>query len=155
GGAAPRRTAEPHRLVAAQRRWYLVAWDVDRADWRTYRADRITPTPPHGPRFTPRRPPADDIAAYVARGITTTVYAQRATVLLRVPAERAAERFPPSVGVLEAVDEHSCLLRTGAHGPDVLVLHIVLSGFDFEVREPVELNDRIREIRDRLDRALG
>ncbi|MFJ1997411.1 helix-turn-helix transcriptional regulator [Streptomyces asiaticus] len=155
GGAVTRRTAEPHRLVAAQRRWYLVAWDVERADWRTYRVDRITPTPPHGPRFTPRRPPAEDIAAYVARGITTSVYAQRATVLLRVPAERAAERFMPTVGVLEAVDEHSCLLHTGAHSLDALVVHIALSGFDFEVREPVELNDHIRELRNRLDRALG
>jgi predicted DNA-binding transcriptional regulator YafY len=70
GGTVTRRTAEPHRLVAAQRRWYLVAWDVDRDDWRTYRADRITPTPPHGPRFTPRRPPADDLAEYVSRGVS-------------------------------------------------------------------------------------
>ncbi|MBI0380883.1 DNA-binding transcriptional regulator, partial [Streptomyces albiflaviniger] len=83
------------------------------------------------------------------------VYAQRATVLLRVPAERAAERFMPTVGVLEAVDEHSCLLHTGAHSLDALVVHIALSGFDFEVREPVELNDHIRELRNRLDRALG
>ncbi|GHJ29366.1 DNA-binding transcriptional regulator [Streptomyces hygroscopicus subsp. sporocinereus] len=155
GGTVTRRTAEPYRLVAAQRRWYLVAWDVDRADWRTYRADRITPTPPHGPRFTPRRPPADDLAAYVARGITSSVYSRRATVLLRVSAERAAERFPPTVGVVEAVDEHSCLLHTGAHSLDLLALHIGLSGFDFEVREPDALNDHIRALRDRLDRALG
>ncbi|WP_455771631.1 helix-turn-helix transcriptional regulator [Streptomyces hygroscopicus] len=155
GGTVTRRTAEPYRLVAAQRRWYLVAWDVDRADWRTYRADRITPTPPHGPRFTPRRPPADDLAAYVARGITSSVYSRRATVLLRVSAERAAERFPPTVGVVVAVDEHSCLLHTGAHSLDLLALHIGLSGFDFEVREPDALNDHIRALRDRLDRALG
>ncbi|MET7763388.1 YafY family protein [Streptomyces sp. NPDC005336] len=154
-GAVSRRSAEPHRLVCAQRRWYLVAWDVERADWRTYRADRITPTPPHGPLFAPRRPPADDLAAYVSRGVSTAVYAERATVLLRVSAERAAERISPSAGVLEAVDEHSCLLRTGAHSLDLMVIHIVLAGFDFEVREPAELNDHIRRIRDRLDRALG
>ncbi|RNG18577.1 helix-turn-helix transcriptional regulator [Streptomyces botrytidirepellens] len=155
GGTVTRRTAEPLRLVAAQRRWYLVAWDVDRDDWRTYRVDRITPTPPHGPRFTPRRPPADDLAAYVARGVSGAVYREQATVLLRVPVERAAQRISPAAGTLEAVDEHSCLLHTGAHGLDVLVVHIVLAGFDFEVREPVELIEHIREIRDRLDRALG
>ena len=155
GGTVTRRTAEPHRLVAAQRRWYLVAWDVDRDDWRTYRADRITPTPPHGPRFTPRRPPADDLAEYVARGVSGAVYRERATVLLRVPAERAAQRISPLVGVLEAVDEHSCLLHTGAHALDALVVHIALTGFDFEVREPAALTEHIRALRDRLDRALG
>ncbi|QKV95741.1 YafY family transcriptional regulator [Streptomyces sp. NA02950] len=153
-GTVSRRTAEPHRLVCAQRRWYLVAWDLDRADWRTYRADRITPTPPHGPRVAPRRPPADDLAAYVSRGVSTAAYAEKATVLLRVSAERAAERVSPSAGVLEAVDEHSCLLHTGAHGLDVMVIHIVLMGFDFEVREPAGLTERVRLIRDRLDRAL-
>ncbi|MEU5644960.1 helix-turn-helix transcriptional regulator [Streptomyces milbemycinicus] len=155
GGAVSRRTAEPHRLVAAQRHWYLVAWDLDRGDWRTFRADRITPTPPHGPRFAPRRPPAEDLAAYVREGVSTTVYAAKATVLLRVSAERAAERVPPAAGVLEPVDEHSCLLHTGAGSLDVMVVHIALTGLDFEVREPPELNDHIRELRDRLTRALN
>ncbi|MDX5574184.1 YafY family protein, partial [Streptomyces sp. ID01-9D] len=50
-GEDSRRTVEPHRLVCTERRWYLVAWDLERADWRTFRVDRITPTPPHGPRF--------------------------------------------------------------------------------------------------------
>ncbi|UQA96266.1 helix-turn-helix transcriptional regulator [Streptomyces halobius] len=154
-GTVSRRTVEPHRLVSAQRRWYLVAWDVDRADWRTFRADRITPAPPHGPRCAPRTPPAEDLAAYVSQGVSIQVYAERATVLLRVPVAEAAAAISPSAGVLEEVDEHSCLLRTGAHGLDVLVIHIVLMGYDFEVREPPELRDRVREIRDRLSRALG
>ncbi|MET8677484.1 YafY family protein [Streptomyces sp. NPDC004647] len=153
-GAATRRVAEPHRLVFTERRWYLVAWDVDREDWRTFRADRITPRPPHGPRFEPRKPPAEDLAAYVSRGVSTTVYAAKAVVLLHVSAEEAARRISPSDGVLEAVDEHSCLLRTGAQSLDVLVIHILLLGFDFEVREPAELNDRIGEMAGRLSRAV-
>ncbi|MDQ0602972.1 putative DNA-binding transcriptional regulator YafY [Streptomyces canus] len=56
-GDSTRRTVEPHRLVCTERRWYLVAWDLDRDDWRTFRVDRITPKPPHGPRFTPRTTP--------------------------------------------------------------------------------------------------
>jgi predicted DNA-binding transcriptional regulator YafY len=56
--------------------------------------------------------------------------------------------------VLEAVDEHSCLLHTGTHSLDVLVIHIVLMRFEFEVRQPAELNDRIREVAERLARAL-
>ncbi|QNE78208.1 WYL domain-containing protein [Streptomyces finlayi] len=155
GGSATRRTVEPHRLVCTERRWYLVGWDVDRADWRTFRADRITLTPPHGPRFEPRPAPAEDLAAYVSRGVSSSVYAVRAVVRLRVPIERAAERVSPSWGVLEAVDEHSSLLRTGAASLDVLVIHVMLIGLDFEVVEPPELTEAIRTARDRLTRALG
>ncbi|KUH37250.1 MULTISPECIES: helix-turn-helix transcriptional regulator [Streptomyces] len=153
-GSATRRTAEPHRLVCTERRWYLVAWDVDRTDWRTFRVDRITPTPPHGPRFAPRTPPADDLAAYVARGVSTAPYAAHAVVRLHAPAHEAAQALSVADGVLEAEGDTSCLLRTGAAAFDVLVVHVVLLGFDFEVLESRELDDHIRAVRDRLGRAL-
>ncbi|QNP62576.1 helix-turn-helix transcriptional regulator [Streptomyces genisteinicus] len=154
-GTATRRTAEPHRLVCTEHRWYLVAWDVDRAGWRTFRTDRITPKPPHGPRFAPRTPPADDLAAYVSRGVSLQAYAARAVLSLHTSAERAAEVIGPSDGVLEAVDDTRCVLRTGAPDLDVLVIHVMLLGVDFEVVEPPELTDRIRTMRDRLSRALA
>ncbi|AWZ06117.1 MULTISPECIES: YafY family protein [unclassified Streptomyces] len=154
GGAVTRRTVEPHRLVCTERRWYLVAWDLDRSDWRTFRADRIEPRPPHGPRFTPRPAPAEDLAAYVSQGIGQRAYAARAVVRLRVPAERAAQIIKGSDGVLEPLDEESCLLRTGAVNLDVLVIHIMLIGCEFEVVEPVGLTDRIRAARDLLSRSL-
>ncbi|MFF2407826.1 helix-turn-helix transcriptional regulator [Streptomyces sp. NPDC058092] len=153
-GSGSRRTVEPHRLVCTERRWYLVAWDLDRADWRTFRADRITPTPPHGPRFVPRDAPAEDLAAYVSKGISTTVYASHAVIRLKAGIEHAAERISPSAGVLEADGADSCLLHTGAASLDVLVIHVMLLGIDFEVVEPSELNDAIRVARDRLSRAL-
>ncbi|MEU1035843.1 YafY family protein [Streptomyces mirabilis] len=154
GGSPTRRTVEPHRLVCTERRWYLVAWDVDRDDWRTFRADRITPRPPHGPRFTPRTPPAEDLAAYVSKGVSTTAYASQAVVRLFVPLEEAAERISPSAGTLEASGEDSCVLRTGAASLDVMVIHVMLTGFEFEVLEPAELTEAIRTSRDRLSRVL-
>ncbi|MET9512994.1 YafY family protein [Streptomyces flavidovirens] len=154
GGSSTRRTVEPHRLVCTERRWYLVAWDLDRSDWRTFRADRITPTPPHGPRFVPRDPPAEDLAAYVSKGVSTGAYAATAVVRLLAPLEEARQAVSPSDGVLEAVDEHSCLLRTGAASLDELVIHIMLRGIDFEVVEPPELTERIRWARDLLARSL-
>ncbi|MFB6841006.1 helix-turn-helix transcriptional regulator [Streptomyces sp. NPDC056361] len=154
GGAATRRTVEPHRLVCTERRWYLVAWDVDRDDWRTFRVDRIEPTPPHGPRFPPREPPADDLAAYVSKGVSSTAYAAEATVRLLVPLTEAASVVGPMDGTLEAEGEGSCLLRTGAHNLDVMVVHVSMMGLDFEVVEPPELTDRVRALRDRLSRAL-
>lgn len=153
-GTPSRRTVEPHRLVCTEHRWYLVAWDIDRADWRTFRVDRITPGPPHGPRFQPRTPPADDLAAYVSRGVSTRAYATQAVVRLLVPLEEAAGRISPSAGVLEAEGPGSCLLRTGAASLDVMVIHVMLMGFAFEVLEPVGLIDAIRVARDRLTAAL-
>ncbi len=153
-GAVSRRTVEPHRLVCTERRWYLVAWDVDRADWRTFRVDRITPKPPHGPRFAPRTPPADDLAAYVSQGVSTRAYASHAVVRLLVPLAEAAERISPSAGTLEPDGEEACLLRTGAASLDVMVIHVMLMGFEFEVLEPAELVDVIRTSRDRLARAV-
>ncbi|WP_254712033.1 YafY family protein [Streptomyces sp. TRM64462] len=165
-GSESRRTVEPHRLVCTERRWYLVAWDVDRDGWRTFRADRITPTPPHGPRCaggTPwssavetlgETPPAEDLAAYVARGVSTAAYTARAVIRLHTTAAEAAELIGPSDGVLEAESDTTCLLHTGASSLDVLVIHVVLMGLEFEVVEPAVLDDHIRTVRDRLSRAL-
>ncbi|MEV8435385.1 MULTISPECIES: helix-turn-helix transcriptional regulator [Streptomyces] len=154
-GAASRRSVEPHRLVCSERRWYLVAWDLDREDWRTFRVDRVIPKPPHGPRFAPRTPPAEDLAAYVSRGVSTRAYASQAVVRLLVPLAEAAERVSPTAGQLEAEGPDSCLLRTGAGSLDVMVIHVMLMGFEFEVLEPVELVETIRTAQGRLARSLA
>lgn len=152
-GVDSRRTVEPLRLVCTERRWYLVAWGVDRADWRTFRVDRITPRPPHGPRCTPREPPAEDLAAYVSKGVSTRAYAVRSAVRLLVPLHEAAERISPSVGTLEADGADACVLRSGAANLEVMVVHLMMPGFLFEVIEPAGLTEAISTIRDRLDAA--
>ncbi|WP_367324222.1 helix-turn-helix transcriptional regulator [Streptomyces sp. HUAS ZL42] len=153
-GAPTRRTVEPHRLVCTERRWYLVAWDLDREDWRTFRVDRITPKPPHGPRFVPREPPAEDLAAYVSKGVSTRAYASHAAIRLLVPLQEAAERVSPSAGTLEPDGPDACVLRTGAASLDVMVIHVMMMGFEFEVLEPDGLTDALTTARDRLSRAL-
>jgi predicted DNA-binding transcriptional regulator YafY len=154
-GTSTVRTTEPHRLVHTGRRWYLVAWDLDRDDWRTFRVDRITPRPPHGPRFAPRRPPADDLAAYVSEGVSTRAYASHAVIRLRVPLEEAAERVSPIAGTLEPEGPDSCILHTGAASLDVMVIHVMMLGFEFDVLDPAELTDAVRTARDRLARSLA
>ncbi|WSU38512.1 YafY family transcriptional regulator [Streptomyces gougerotii] len=153
-GAGSRRTVEPHRLVCTEHRWYLVAWDLDREDWRTFRADRITPRPPHGPRFTPREGPAEDLAAYVSEGLSTRVYPDRVVLRLLVPVEEAARRVSPSDGTLTAESGRSCLLTAGATGLDVLVIHILLLGLEFEVVEGPGVEERLRAAHGLLGRAL-
>ncbi|MEV6678215.1 WYL domain-containing protein [Streptomyces erythrochromogenes] len=108
------RSAEPHSLVSFGRHWYLVAWDTDRDDWRTFRVDRLVPRTPSGPRFTPRELPGNDAAAYVARRLSAQAWPVRATVTLHESATAVAGRVWPGMGVVEPVDEHSCLLYLGA-----------------------------------------
>lgn len=88
-GDVTERYIEPLRLVHTGRRWYLVAFDLDRDDWRTFRVDRIDGVPALSFRFTPREPPAEDLAAYVSRAITSsgTDKAARFARLARSPIE--------------------------------------------------------------------
>ena len=152
--AATSRLVEPHRLVCTGRRWYLVAWDTDRNAWRTFRADRIQPRLTIGPRVAPREPPAPDLAAYVAKGVSFAPRC-RARIRLLVDAEVAARRLPPYAGSIEAIDEQSCMLDAGASTYEGLAMHLALMGVDFEVSEPAELVKEIRRIRDRYRRALN
>ncbi|WP_328475321.1 YafY family transcriptional regulator [Actinoplanes sp. NBC_00393] len=147
------RVAEPYRLVHTGRRWYLVGWDVDRQDWRTYRVDRMRPRVPTGPRFSPRPLPDEDLAAYVTRGVSTAPYRCRARITLHVPPAEAAERIPPTIGALEAVDETSCVLHTGSNSLDELALYVGRFGFRFRVHEPPELIAHLRELAGRLAAA--
>lgn len=153
GGAASRRTVEPYRLVNWGRRWYLVAWDVEREDWRTFRVDRIEPRTPTGSRFTPRDLPAGDVAAYVSGRVSAAAWRYRARVTVHAPADTIAERITPAVGVLEAVDERTCVLDTGADSLETLAVYLGMLGVDFEVDDPPELIAYLRELSDRYRRA--
>jgi predicted DNA-binding transcriptional regulator YafY len=153
-GEVSRRHAEPHRLVHTGRRWYLAAWDKNREDWRTFRIDRIEGHPKTGPRFTPREPPEGDFAAYVSRSVTYTPWPYQARVLVHASVEAVAERLPVGAGTLEAISEVSCLLHTGAYSLDRLSFWLALIGYDFEVREPAELIERLRILAERFGRAI-
>ena len=148
-----RRRVEPHRLAHLGRRWYLVAWDVDRADWRTFRVDRIEPRISTDRRFTPRRLPERDIGAYVAASVSAARDRYQARVILHGPAETLRKRVPPSYGTLEAIDESRCLLRTGADWLGGLAVYVAAIGVDFEVLEPPEFVDEVRSLAARFARA--
>ena len=154
-GAPTERAVEPHRLVHTGRRWYLVAWDVGRRDWRTFRVDRIEGKPITSSLFAPRKPPEGDFAAYVSRTLSYMQYEYRARVTLHAPIESIAPRVAPTAGVLEAIDANSCLLHTGAHSLDTLCVHLALIGVDFSVQEPAELIDYMRRMAERLHRAAN
>ncbi|MFE6039329.1 helix-turn-helix transcriptional regulator [Streptomyces sp. NPDC056452] len=152
-GASTRRLVEPQRVVNWGRRWYLVAWDVDRDDWRTFRADRITPRTPSGPRFAPREDPEGNAAAYVAGKASAAAWRHRARVTVHAPAAAVLERINPAVGSVEAVDAETCVLDTGADSLDTLAVHLGMLGHDFTVTEPAELVEHLRELAARYTRS--
>jgi predicted DNA-binding transcriptional regulator YafY len=153
GGATSRRSVEPYRLVAWGRRWFLVAWDTARRDWRTFRVDRIEPRPPTGPRFAPRDLPEGDIAAYVSRRVSSAGWRFRARVTVHAPAEQIAARINPAVGVLEPVDAGTCVLDTGAVTVEILAVYLGLLGADFEVDGPPQLLAYLSLLAQRYRRA--
>ncbi|MEV1000464.1 WYL domain-containing protein [Nonomuraea sp. NPDC050202] len=159
GDGVSEREVEPNRLVHTPRRWYLLAWDVGKGDWRTFRVDRVEgPLGLPGARFTPRPLPEEakgDAAAYVSRAITSAPYRYQARILFHAPLESVAPRTSPGAGRLEAVDERTCLFLAGSNSLDELAVHVAVKGFDFEVLDPPELVPYLREVADRLGRAAG
>ena len=154
-GAASRREVEPHSLVNLGRRWYLVAWDRGRGDWRTFRLDRLTGPASTGVRTAARTLPAKDAAAYVSQSISATPHRYEARVTLHAPAAEVRRHMPAQWGTVEPLDERTCQYRTGDEDLDWLALRVALLGPEFEVHEPPELADHLRTLAGRLERAAA
>ncbi len=153
-GAASRRSVEPYRLVNDRRRWYLVAWDTDRDAWRTFRADRIEPRTPPGPRFRPRAlPPDREIAARVARGAGEATWRYRARVIVYAPAAYVRGRLPIPVEV-ESLGEDQCAFEPGSDHPEMLALYLAMLDADFKIVDSPELVDALRKLARRYQRAI-
>ena len=137
------RRVEPFRLVNSDQRWYLVARDIDRDDWRTFRVDRMRDTTLTGHRFV--RPVEPDAAAMVADGMAQQSYPWQARVLLRTNIDTAAEHIARTVGILEEM-EGITLLRFGADELDWMARYLVALPFDAEVLDPPELRAAMRAL---------
>jgi predicted DNA-binding transcriptional regulator YafY len=154
GGQAQRRV-EPHRLVSAGRRWYLVGWDTDRDDWRIFRVDRIAAPAVIGYRAVARELPEGDAAAFVTRRLTERSPVYRAVATLHAPIETVAGRIGDSPGDLVAVDERTCRLNSHSDTLDFIAWRLMTLGCDFQVHEPPELIARLAELGERAARAAG
>ncbi|WP_063002484.1 helix-turn-helix transcriptional regulator [Nocardia mikamii] len=151
-GARTRRLVDPHRLVAAGQRWYLVAFDRERDDWRIFRIDRIETPRPIGLRTEARELPAEDAATYVRDSLYSMAPVYRAEVTVFAPAA-IVRAGASALGDIEDVDEHTCRLRTEADTVQWLVVRLLRLGHDFRVDSPPELADHVRELGARLQRA--
>ena len=148
-GRASRRHVEPFRLVSTTRYWYLVARDVDRGEWRSFRLDRLEAPQPTGQRSRPADPP--DAARFVAEGIAAGAYRYQAKVLVAAPADVVAARMPGLGAVIEAVSESSCLVISGHQYLEAIAMYFAALDVPFTPLEPPEL----RALCAALSRRLG
>jgi predicted DNA-binding transcriptional regulator YafY len=139
-----RRRVEPYRLVASDRRWYLFAYDLDRDDWRSFRADRMTDVSARTWHFRPRAAP--DAATYVQEGVASRVYPHQARFLVHAPAETVGAQLSTSAAVVRPRDDGHCEVRSGAANLDAVLMYVLLLGHDFEILDPPELARRGRAL---------
>jgi predicted DNA-binding transcriptional regulator YafY len=155
---ASSRRVEPFRLVPLGRRWYLVGYDLDRADWRTFRIDRITGAQSTGVPFAPRTPPFDDVAAFVLAGVQGAGARGAGTHHVEAVVEAPAADVTARIGgwaQVEALTETSCTFRMEADDLDGPVFALGMTGAPFRVLGPPALAALVRVWADRLAAAVG
>ncbi|WP_217550969.1 YafY family protein [Streptomyces sp. GbtcB6] len=158
-GGETRRQVEPYRLVSTGRRWYLVAYDLDRDDWRTFRVDRVSEPFATGARFAPREMPTGSAAEYLRRSIQRQQETYGFAVAFAGTVEEVGARLPGWLGT--PVEEEGggggwCVVRGETGDPvEWLAVRLVMVGHEFVVREPAELVACVRELGGRLSRAGG
>ncbi|MFI5665994.1 helix-turn-helix transcriptional regulator [Streptomyces sp. NPDC051704] len=155
-GPAPRRV-EPHHLVTWCGRWYLLAWDLDREDWRSFRADRMAPRTPTGPRFIPREVPGGEVAAFVTRRFEgyddSGGRPCRGEVILDLPAATVS-RYTHD-GLVEELGPNRCRLVLGSWSWTGLASAIGRFDADIEVVGPPELKEAFARLARRYTAAAG
>ncbi len=154
-GQQTHRHVEPHRLVSLGRRWYLVAYDLQRQDWRSFRLDRLEHPRNTGARFAPRQLPAKDAVAFVRAGIANIPgLAHSVEVLIHAPAATVRAAVGQWAAV-EEIDAGRCLLRMTVDNLNWAALALGSVGAEFEVVRPPELVARVREWGTRFVRATN
>ncbi len=143
------RHVEPHRLVSLGRRWYLIAYDLDRHDWRTFRVDRLTDPHPTGARFRQRQLPGDDPVAFVQRSISSTPTAYAVEVVVQAPAA-VVEGVVHQWGEVEPLGDDACRLRMGVDHLEWPAMVLGAVGAPFTVVGPPELVAYLRDVGERF-----
>lgn len=144
-GAATERRIEPYRLVATGRRWYLMAYDLDRADWRSFRLDRITEARASTFSFSPREAP--DPEEYIRRSMGSA-WSVSAVVLVQAPIEQVRRQIG-SYADLEVVDAHTTRMRVGSQRMEEIAWWLLRIPLDLSVEEPEELRAAFAELGER------
>lgn len=154
-GERTERHVEPYRQVLLGRRWYLLGWDLDRGDWRTFRLDRIGGISVPGTTFAPRELPAGGAVSFVQDSARFPITRHTGVVRFEAPVSLVSERLMAEAGSLEAIDEHSCRYVTAADSWEWLAITLAMIGVPYTVEGPPELIAYSRELAARIARAAG
>ncbi|MCS5720055.1 WYL domain-containing protein [Herbiconiux sp. CPCC 205763] len=153
----PPRRVEPHHLVTSRGRWYLVAWDLDHDNWRIFRADRIRPRIPTGPRFAPREVPGGDVREYVSARFKGSDTRDRWPCTGKVELGLPASAVLPFAGdgIVEDLGPDRCSLEVGSWS--WIALAASLGRFDtgIDVVGPPELTAAFGELAERYARTAA
>jgi predicted DNA-binding transcriptional regulator YafY len=151
-GVPTERRVEPYRQVLSGRRWYLLGWDLDRGEWRTFRLDRVTDAHVTGERFVPRELPAESAAAYLDAALKAPRH--RAVLTFLAPVEELAGLLAHQDGTLEPIDDGRCRYTTWVDSFEWLAVTTAILGVEFRVEEPAGFAEYCMQLRDRLGRAV-
>ncbi len=146
------RHVEPHRLVSLGRRWYLVAYDLTRHDWRSFRLDRLQQPRSTGAAFRPRELPAADAATFVRNGIDDLPAPYTVEVLVHAPAADVRHQIGQWAKV-DSVDAGCCRVRMSTNSLDWPAMALGAVGADFTVLTPPELLAHLQDWAHRFHRA--
>jgi predicted DNA-binding transcriptional regulator YafY len=150
----PPRRVEPHHVITWGGRWYLIGWDLDRDDWRTFRVDRMTPRTPTGPRFTPRELPAADVATYAAEKLRNPSSPCEGSAIVHTSATNVAE-WVRGQAVVEELGPNRCKVTAGSWSWNGLAATFGMFGADLEIIGPPELRAAAAELGRRYTAAVS
>ncbi|MEU0371452.1 YafY family protein [Streptomyces sp. NPDC006283] len=155
-GTETRRQVEPYRLVSTGRRWYLVAYDIGRDDWRTFRVDRVSEPFATGARFTPREVPTGDAAELLSHSVSRHQPEHDVDVSFEAPASFVGARLPEHLGAPVPTGDNRCRLRArSVDSIEWLAVRLALVDCEFTVHGPPPLRDHVAELATRLTRATA
>jgi predicted DNA-binding transcriptional regulator YafY len=151
GREVPRRV-EPYHVVTWHGRWYLVAWDLDRDDWRTFRVDRMRPKTPTGPRFQARE--LQDVAAYISNRFARTSWPCEGTAIVHLPAKDVVP-WIDSQALVEELGPATCRVTMGSWSWTGLAATLGLFEVDLEIVGPEELREAAATLGNRYRTAAA
>jgi predicted DNA-binding transcriptional regulator YafY len=154
-GDSTERHVEPHQLVSIGQRWYLLAYDRDREDWRTFRLDRIAEPWRTRMRFQPRPIPGGSAADYVEQSLRSMPMRYQVAATIHAPAEDVSARIRHGEGRVEPIDDRTCVLHLQSDVLEWIVFTLIWLGADFEVTEPAELVEFLATLNDRLAHSVA
>jgi predicted DNA-binding transcriptional regulator YafY len=153
-GEETERHVEPHQLVSLHQRWYLLGFDRDRDDWRTFRLDRVRSPWATRLGFEPRDIPGGDAAEYVERSLRSMPMRHQVIATVRAPADQVAAKLRPGEGEVEPDGADRCIVRTQGDSLEWLAFVFIWLGAEFEIHQPTELVEFVGRLSERLARSI-